>query len=633
MRSSEERGIHREMCALLHDGTRWLGKRKELLSDLNTFSRRFSNEGLTFLTKVLPMLGKAIDTALSGNAPFQIPSSFKRKKKSDATPKFLGSAMRLIFDDEGVLRKEVDPDLVRWIRTFTFYAYKVELPFDEEQTQSFCENFVQCDQEIGCLEIEAIDPSFRNIMRHHLVQILSDYKRGRAKDGPGISADTPRSSKRKLYVPPSKVRNHFGRDMFHQPMEYRDKEFEFNPTRFATNKDEFDFLCFLEAFGYCFMDVVSPSSRKSDPSKVIFVPKDSRGPRVIACEPCAHMYAQQSVSSGIYSAVESSPLTRGRVNFLDQTVNQKLTFDPGNATLDLKEASDRVSYDLVADLFPPHIFADMDACRTEDAVLPNGDIVTLRKFAPMGNALCFPTMALLAYSSICCAIYMHGGCLPSRQTKVYVYGDDIIVPNDYAGVAIKALNTVGLQVNTGKSFINSRFRESCGQDTFDISTVTPLRRRKLPQGSLVRGEKGSKFNVDDGGYAMHTSALMNSTLDAGFLNLAISLEDSLSKYLKSPIPFGTKESSYCCHVVSDSEVAWRLNEQLGYSRNGKLRAYVFKDSSRNTQHTPYSRLRSSFDTRVCPITGDVKPGYLEYGIRKPVLQIRSLKKWWIGSYI
>lgn len=633
MRSSEERSIHREMCALLHDGTQWLGKRKELLSDLNTFSRRFSNEGLTFLTKVLPTLGKAIDTALSGNAPFQLPTSFTRKKKADATPKFLGSAMRLIFDDEGRLRKEVDPNLVRWIRTFTFYAYKVELPFDEEQTQSFCENFVQCDQEIGSLEVESIEPNFRNIMRHHLGQILSDYKRGNPKDGPGISSDVARSSKRKLYVPPSKVRNHFGRDMFHQPFEYRDEEFEFNPTRFSTCVDEFELYSFVEAFGYCFMNVISPVSLKSAPSKVIFVPKDSRGPRVIACEPCAHMYAQQAVSSGIYSAVEHSSLTRGRVNFLDQTINQRLTFDPGNATLDLKEASDRVSYDLVADLFPQHIFADMDACRTEEAILPNGDLVTLRKFAPMGNALCFPTMALLAYTSICCAIYMRGGCLPSRQTKVFVYGDDIIVPNELAQVAIEALNIVGLKVNTGKSFINSRFRESCGQDTFETSTVTPLRRRKLPSGKLSRGDRGTKFNVDDAGYAMHTSALMNSSLDVGFINLSIALESSLTEHLKSPIPFGTKESSYCCHIVSDSEVAWRLNEQKGYSRNGKLRAYVFKDSSRITQHTPYSRLRSSFATYVCPITGDVRPGYLEYGIRKPVLQIRSLKKWWIGSYI
>jgi hypothetical protein len=67
--------------------------------------------------------------------------------------------------------------------------------------------------------------------------------------------------------------------------------------------------------------------------------------------------------------------------------------------------------------------------------------------------------------------------------EVYVYGDDIIVPVDEAPSICTALQSIGLKVNTAKSFWTGKFRESCGMDAYDGIDVTPVYcRRTFPAG-------------------------------------------------------------------------------------------------------------------------------------------------------
>lgn len=634
MRSPEERACNREIASLLHDGTTFGLEGKQLSFDIKTLTRRFSYEGFGFLSITLPSLGKAITAALTGDVAFRCPSSFQ-KEKNGAFPLFLGSALRKVFDLCGMLLENPDYAVLRWLRTICFFAYKVERDFKESQVQSFSDAFVVVDREIGEIQVSEIDPKLRNVMRGLLYRIFRNYHYGQFRDGPGISSDVSRRCKRVGYVPPSKVRNHFGRDVYLQPTEHLELDdlyAHLNLSKGFLHEKGLQLEHTFDNRPRGWNDALSWEEIEIPNSKVIFVPKDSRGPRVISCEPANHMYAQQAVMDGMLKCIENSPLTRGLVNFKDQSINQKLTFDPSVATLDLKEASDRVSYDLVRDLFPPRLLADIEACRTPMAELPTGKKIKLSKLAPMGSALTFPTMAIIAFASSVASIYLEQGILPTRQKSVYVYGDDIIVPNENAQSAIQGLEAVGLLVNRDKSFINSRFRESCGQDTLDASTVTPIRRKKLQKGSLTRDKKGGK-QISDDGYAKHTCALMNSALDLGYINLAIELEQNLSRHIKSPIPYGTKESSYVCWWVGNADIAWRMNEDRRMSNGRKLRGYVFFDGKEVIPHTDYSRLRAALKTRVCPITGDNTPSYLKIGTRKPTLMLRTLKKWWIGAYI
>ena len=152
MRNSEERSLALELGYLMHDAP-FAFHRKEYCMDMRTLFRRGANEGLRFFTTTLAELGKALVAALSGDRIFQLPTSFK-KKRGCAYPRFLGSAFERVLDCDGYLLPEgkICHKTVRWLRTFLMYAYKVEVPFTELQTQTFSDNFITSDAEIGDLQ-------------------------------------------------------------------------------------------------------------------------------------------------------------------------------------------------------------------------------------------------------------------------------------------------------------------------------------------------------------------------------------------------------------------------------------------------------------------------------------------------
>lgn len=600
------------MICLLHDQP-VLYSEKELTRDMNTITRRFQNEGLSFFTKCIPALGKAFDRALSGNESFCCTSAFA-KRKSTCIPQFLGSAILRVFDASGNLLKEPCVATIKWLRTFFFYAYKIEIPYDDELQEEYCQSFVNNDQYVETFDHFKDTVALRNLMRHQLAKIFSNYEIGKPSYGSGVSSDYRRNDRYSHYVPPTKLRLHFGRNFFMQPDEYWLMEL---------------WLTYVFCYFGSFCDVNFPEETHNPFSKVLFVPKDSRGPRVICCEPMDHMYAQKAVQTAIYRIVESHGETQGRVNFTDQSINQNLTFNPRYATIDLKDASDLVSLDLVTDVFPPHILADMLACRTPIAHLPNGLDIPLTKFAPMGNALCFPVMALIAYTGIAAGIQLAGGLISRRQHELFVYGDDIIIPNEYAEVAMRTLEALGLKVNRSKSFVNSRFRESCGQDTFDLSNVTPIRRRKLL--SPIKRDRVKRRNVlDDGnGFIPHTVSTANKLFQAGYKKTADNLFTVVESLLKTPLPYGVEKSGFLCRICDTTEEAWRNNQVELIERRGKIRAYCVRDRELIlTKLSEYGRLRRN----LLEGGGEQPLSVEKIGLRKPYLQQSSLVKYYDGAY-
>jgi hypothetical protein len=176
----------------------------------------------------------------------------------------------------------------------------------------------------------------------------------------------------------------------------------------------------------------------------------------------------------------TGPWPHGHVHFDDQSVNGRIALLSSRsghyATLDMKEASDRISEPLVQILFGRN-YKWFGCCRAQKFRIPNiranahivGD---LNCYAPMGNATTFPVQSLVFWA-ICVASLQHHGY--NQPGAVFVFGDDIIVPSKCAEFIINDLESFGLLVNKEKSFWRGLFRESCGVDAFNGVDVTPVR--------------------------------------------------------------------------------------------------------------------------------------------------------------
>ena len=431
-------------------------------ADIKVFTSRLGNEGLPFLTKVLPLLGRALDTFHSTNK-WEAPESFKTD--SDGIPRFLGKAIRFAIDGNSVA--------VDCVRQLSYVFYKLEVPYEKDEITHFLDQFVRtdldlCDIDYGCAlgttarKDPGGDPeNFKrqtliNVMRGLVHKILRnvDPLDIRPCHGSGATAcRTPNS------------------DKWHKLRYYPklDQTFDYSTYFFFSATHVADDLEHLET-----------SSLSEPMARVCLVPKDSRGPRVISCEPAELMYIQQGLMRKLYDHLETYYLTRGQINFTDQDVNRDLaraaSVNNTLATLDLKDASDRVSLELVRRIFPSDWLECLEACRSENTTLPDGRIVKLAKFAPMGSSCCFPVEALTFWVCAKAAICIASGSL---EPKVYVYGDDIICDSSFSTIVMDALESVGLLVNRHKSYVSGPFRESCGGDFHNGYEVTPVRVRKM----------------------------------------------------------------------------------------------------------------------------------------------------------
>lgn len=212
-------------------------------------------------------------------------------------------------------------------------------------------------------------------------------------------------------------------------------------------------------------------------SKTIFVAKSWKSFRTISMEPSTLQFFQQGIWKVIDSQVGRNSYLRNHIGFHEQERNRTLaregSLKRNYATLDLSSASDSVSYELVKAIFKgTWLLRYLVATRSRKSLLPNGQIVDLRKFAPMGSALCFPVETLV-FASVCEHVTRVRGVAGHWS----VFGDDIIVPSASADVVMRSLQTLGFYVNNAKSFVAEScwFRESCGGEYCNGFDVTPMK--------------------------------------------------------------------------------------------------------------------------------------------------------------
>lgn len=141
------------------------------------------------------------------------------------------------------------------------------------------------------------------------------------------------------------------------------------------------------------------------------------------------------------------------------------------ATLDLKSASDTISYSLVKLLLPKGWFDLLNASRSRMVQLPDGSNFHLHKFSAMGNGYTFELESLIFLAiTLVSSGYLNPKRLPCT---IGIFGDDICCPTDTANTVVNNLQLCGFQLNTEKSYITGPFRESCGQDFFLGAPVRP----------------------------------------------------------------------------------------------------------------------------------------------------------------
>lgn len=571
------------------------------LRDIETVAKRVEHEGVSFLTITLPSFCQGFDQALSVGriAPDLFPA-FKARRKGGPLPAFLQGLVELVFNlDSGVVYDEPSYTAILFIRTICRYYKKLEVPCTSEKDFSAMRRYLECDGDLRGSD-RRIDSRRLRVFNAVSGVLWGPIEAEFAlvdslipRHGPGATAERVRGNQKYLH---------------------RSWPRRLNAVLPA------DSMLYLNAT-HCLeedLEILEHSPKDEPPVRVVTVPKTASAPRIIAIEPVAMQYAQQSVLQRLVPCLENHPYVGGHLNFTDQTVNQRLALqsskDRSLATIDLSEASDRVSSRLVREMLSkcPTLRSLAFATRSTRANVPGFGIHPLRKFASMGSALCFPIESMCFLSIILSAridslgTRVTPGTLRQVLEGVYVYGDDIIIPTDVVDLVIDWLEGFGLKVNAGKSHWRGFFRESCGVDAYRGEVVTPPYFRHLPP--LTRRDATSVVSM-----VSHANQLYK----AGMWRTAQMVRTYLERVIRLKLPVNTENFGGLCWETLTSyrtQTGWDPNIQVPLAKT-----LVIRPKSEHDAIDGYPallkwnllrvnpRLKIEFERRVTPGALDLVP--------------------------
>lgn len=196
-------------------------------------------------------------------------------------------------------------------------------------------------------------------------------------------------------------------------------------------------------------------------NKLAFVPKDKNKCRQIAIEPSCNLFLQMGVGNWMVRRLRDFG-----IDLRDQTKNRALahlaSITQEYATVDLSDASSRISRELVRYLLPGDWYNLLDCIRSP-GYEKEGEYTAYEMFSSQGNAFTFPLETAIFFAVV--------SAFPG---KVSVYGDDIVCETSIYPSVESALEFCGFRVNRAKSFSDGFFRESCGGDYILGQHVRPI---------------------------------------------------------------------------------------------------------------------------------------------------------------
>jgi hypothetical protein len=251
-------------------------------------------------------------------------------------------------------------------------------------------------------------------------------------------------------------------------------------------------------------------------NRIIFVPKNALKHRIISAEPIWLGWMQQLLKDILYNYIEKHP--RMYTWFSNQAYSRKLALEGSAsgayATVDFSSASDSITVTLVSELYKgTELHELLLDTRSIEAEMPDGRIVPLTKFAPMGSATCFAVMDSI-FLSICEDSVRKVLNRPGRYGDYTVYGDDVIIRSDCLEQFETTCKQLKLEFNLEKSYSTQsglRYRESCGIEALNGVDITPVRYSRFQDPIIASAPVNRK-------YWESTFDLMNRLLDSGYLN-------------------------------------------------------------------------------------------------------------------
>lgn len=510
---------------------------REIERDYAYIASRTHSEGLSFLTTVLPSLGKWYDVWLSGQDPGAPPSAVKPfEMGAHCTPFACPVLLRLlgdvISDESGSVKDRAQ--VIKLCRSIFYCFYKLEVPFTPQQLEIALAKWKANEIELHTHVL----PDFYDIDLCRVREVIHDLFRDAEsvftdivpRHGPGAVAGGEHGDEK--WETPNIIRT------LHRTYPWYDLYL----VRGRDGHISSDLLA--ECISLC-----KRVKRIEKPlSRLCFVPKDSRGPRIICCEPKELMFIQQGVQRNLTVLLERR--SEGRINFIDQSINANLALTSSetgmHATVDMKDASDRVSTELVMLVFPLWAHRYLHALRSHGTILPDGQIfVDHAKFAPMGSAICFPIESAIFWSVCVAAAVSCGYSYLDAKRASYVYGDDIVIHPEVFPALQRICAKVGLLLNLDKTYVSGPFRESCGTDAWMGENVTPLKIRKDLASRTLNGSTAAAI-----------CEYSSNCLAANYRQTGLYLKALVEE--KYPgIPF-TLRPIGCLHVVSPHDV-WMGN--------------------------------------------------------------------------
>lgn len=430
---------------------------------------RVAREGISFLTITLPSFEKEFVSLLYDGARIT-PTSFSGFAKRGGTPEFLGGLLRVLFSPTGEYRQPVVPEdwsyyaqIIRCIRQVLLLHKKVELECTSERTEKVLTGYVDTDAAI----VRVTDSDVRRFRR------ISDMVLG------PYLAEVERLTYLGEFLPIHASGALATREKYNE---------RFSLDTWTERLQQF--FPWWEDLAVNWRDGnTAPTmllQAEECPSRVTTVPKTMKGPRVIAMEPAWNQYIQQGLMHLMERVLDYPKFRSLKEGFgwYSQDWNRllaQIASERGKlATIDLSEASDRVSSQLVSECLlggSRYLSDAVMACRSERANV-NGTVIRLNKFASMGSSLTFPMESMVFYIIVHIAWERYHGSITTQPLSpidgVRVYGDDIICPREIVPFLLEELELYGLKVNRSKSFWTGFFRESCGSDWFagiSVNTV------------------------------------------------------------------------------------------------------------------------------------------------------------------
>lgn len=232
-----------------------------------------------------------------------------------------------------------------------------------------------------------------------------------------------------------------------------------------------------------------PMTGKTSHSRWVSVPKTVLTRRSIAAEPTSNQFMQQALLTSLAKHLKEPPFF---ITMDDQSPNVELAARGSKTreygTIDLSNASDSVSYELVKFLLKSTPFGRL-ILYTRTATMKVGDsMINLKKFASMGSAVCFPVECMIFKAIIILAEQNLG-----LHTYSCVYGDDIVCSDLIFSEVTRLLKHFHFTVNPLKTFPPYHsFKESCGGEFSNGSTLHIFRLSRNFPGYLHHRDVGRR---------------------------------------------------------------------------------------------------------------------------------------------